>query len=68
MSGFEPVAIVGRSCVLPGAATPEELFDASLAGRCLLTPTPREQWRGVDPAKLLASDKQGLRVSSATGR
>lgn len=67
MSGFEPVAIVGRSCVLPGAATPEELFDASLAGRCLLTPTPRDQWRGVDPAKLLASDKQGLRVSSATG-
>ncbi|WP_325096763.1 beta-ketoacyl synthase N-terminal-like domain-containing protein, partial [Mycolicibacterium vinylchloridicum] len=67
MSGFEPVAIVGRSCVLPGAATPEELFDASLAGRCLLTPTPRDQWRGVDPGKLLASDKQGLRVSSATG-
>ena len=67
MSGFEPVAIVGRSCVLPGATTPEELFDASLAGRCLLTPTPRDQWRGVDPAQLLASDKQGLRVSSATG-
>ncbi|TDO09205.1 FabA-like protein [Mycobacterium sp. BK086] len=67
MSRFEPVAIVGRSCVLPGAATPEELFDASLTGRCLLTPTPRDQWRGVDPGKLLASDKQGLRVSSATG-
>ncbi|KDF01157.1 hypothetical protein Y900_020005 [Mycolicibacterium aromaticivorans JS19b1 = JCM 16368] len=67
MSGFEPVAIVGRSCVLPGAATPEELFDASLSGRCLLAPTPRDAWRGVDPAKLLASDKPGLRVSSATG-
>jgi acyl transferase domain-containing protein/3-hydroxymyristoyl/3-hydroxydecanoyl-(acyl carrier protein) dehydratase len=67
VSGFAPVAIVGRSCVLPGVASPEELFDASLAGRCLLTPTPREQWRGVDPAKLLASDQQGLRVSSATG-
>ncbi|WP_319437534.1 beta-ketoacyl synthase N-terminal-like domain-containing protein [Mycobacterium sp. RTGN5] len=67
MSGFDPVAIVGRSCVLPGVSTPEELFDASLGGRCLLTPTPRERWRGVDPAKLLASDKPGLRVSSATG-
>jgi acyl transferase domain-containing protein/3-hydroxymyristoyl/3-hydroxydecanoyl-(acyl carrier protein) dehydratase len=67
VSGFEPVAIVGRSCVLPGAATPEALFDASLAGRCLLTPTLRDQWRGVDTGKLLASDKQGLRVSSATG-
>ncbi|MCX2933888.1 beta-ketoacyl synthase N-terminal-like domain-containing protein [Mycobacterium sp. CVI_P3] len=67
MSVFEPVAIVGRSCVLPGAATPEALFEASMAGRCLLTPTPRDHWRGVDPAKLVASDKPGLRVSSATG-
>ena len=67
MSGFDPVAIVGRSCLLPGVTTPEELFDASLGGRCLLTPTPRDRWRGVDPGKLSASDKQGLRVSSATG-
>ncbi len=67
MSGFEPVAIVGRSCILPGAPTPEALFDATLNGRCLLTPTRPEHWRGVDPAALLASDKQGLRVSSATG-
>lgn len=67
MSGFDPVAIVGRSCVLPGASTPEALFDATLAGRCLLTATPRDQWRGVDPATLLASDAPGLRVASATG-
>ena len=67
MSGFEPVAIVGRSCVLPGAATPEALFEATMAGRCLLSATPRDHWRGVDPAALLASDKPGLRVSSATG-
>ena len=67
MSGFEPVAIVGRSCILPGATTPEALFDATLNGRCLLTPTRSEHWRGVDPAALLASDRPGLRVSSATG-
>jgi acyl transferase domain-containing protein/3-hydroxymyristoyl/3-hydroxydecanoyl-(acyl carrier protein) dehydratase len=67
VTGFDPVAIVGRSCVLPGAATPEALFDATLAGRCLLTTTPRDHWRGVDPARLLASDAPGLRVSSATG-
>ena len=67
MSGFEPVAIVGRSCVLPGAATPESLFEATMAGQCLLSATPRDHWRGVDPATLLASDKPGLRVSSATG-
>ncbi|OBB55763.1 hypothetical protein A5757_04600 [Mycobacterium sp. 852013-51886_SCH5428379] len=67
MSPFDPVAIVGRSCVLPGANTPEALFEATLAARCLLTPTPRDHWRGVDPAALLAGDKTGLRVSSATG-
>ncbi|PRC45085.1 beta-ketoacyl synthase, partial [Mycobacterium sp. ITM-2017-0098] len=67
MSGFDPVAIVGRSCVLPGAANPEALFEATMGGRCLLTPTPRDHWRGVDPATLLAGNKPGLRVSSATG-
>ncbi|MGY4711372.1 beta-ketoacyl synthase N-terminal-like domain-containing protein [Mycolicibacterium sp. CBM1] len=67
MSGFDPVAIVGRGCILPGATTPEALFDATLAGRCLLTPTRPEHWRGVDPAALLASAEPGLRVSSATG-
>lgn len=67
MSDFEPVAIVGRSCILPGASTPEELFQATLGGRCLLSPTPRDHWRGVDPEALRASAKPGLRVASATG-
>ncbi|AQA05196.1 hypothetical protein BVC93_25465 [Mycobacterium sp. MS1601] len=67
MSDFEPVAIVGRSCILPGASTPDELFHATLNRRSLLTPTPREHWRGVDPATLQASRKTGLRVASATG-
>ncbi|CAN5660995.1 type I polyketide synthase [soil metagenome] len=67
MSGFEPVAIVGRSCVLPGASTPEALFEAALGGRSLLSPTPRDHWRGVDPGRLLGSDQPGLRVASATG-
>ena len=67
MSGFDPIAIVGRSCVLPGATTPQALFDATLRGRCLLSPTPRDRWRGVDPEMLLASSEPGLRVASATG-
>ncbi|WP_422746618.1 beta-ketoacyl synthase N-terminal-like domain-containing protein [Mycobacterium sp. WMMD1722] len=67
MSEFDPIAIVGRSCLLPGARTPEALFDATLAGRCLITPTPADHWRGIDPATLLASAAAGLRVSSATG-
>ena len=67
MSDFEPVAIVGRSCILPAATTPEALFEATLGGHCLLSPTRAEHWRGVNPAALAASDKPGLRVSSATG-
>ena len=67
MSGFEPVAIVGRSCVLPGASTPEALFEAALSGRCLLSPTPSDHWRGVAPQTLLDSREPGLRVASATG-
>lgn len=67
MTTFEPVAVVGRGCILPGAATPEALFAATLAGRCLLSRTRRDHWRGLDPEMLLASDKPGLRVSSATG-
>lgn len=67
MTRFEPVGIVGRSCVLPGATTPEALFEATMDGRSLLTATPRQHWRGVDPADLLASAEPGLRISSATG-
>ncbi|QHN21931.1 hypothetical protein GII34_10665 [Gordonia amarae] len=67
VSDFAPIAIVGRSCLLPGAPTPQDLFDATLAGRSLLAPTPRDRWRGVDPAALAASDRPGLRVASATG-
>ncbi len=67
MSDFEPVAIIGRSCLLPGATTPEELFEATKGRRCLLTPTPRDAWRGVDPQLLENSQKPGLRVASATG-
>ncbi|MFY1599783.1 beta-ketoacyl synthase N-terminal-like domain-containing protein, partial [Micromonospora sp. WMMD737] len=67
MSDFEPVAIVGRSCILPGATSPAELFEATKGGRCLLTPTPRDAWRGVDPGTLHSSRQPGLRVASATG-
>lgn len=67
MSAFDPVAIVGRSCVLPGATTPEELFVASLERRCLLTPTPAGRWRGLDPQHLKRSTEPGARVASATG-
>ncbi len=44
MSTFEPIAIVGRACLLPGAATPEELWQAVVAGRDLLGSAPPDRW------------------------
>lgn len=67
MSGFDPIAIVGRGCVLPGATTPRALFEASLAGRSLLSPTPPDRWRGLNPELLRDSDDPDLRVASVTG-
>lgn len=47
---FAPIAIVGRACVLPGAHSPEELFQAVLAGKDLLSATPAGRWRLPDSA------------------
>ena len=46
MSSFEPIAIVGRACVLPGALDPASLFDAVRDGRVLID----EAADDVDPA------------------
>ena len=43
---FSPIAIVGRACVLPGAHSPEALWDAVLEGRDLLSTVPADRWRG----------------------
>lgn len=42
---FAPVAIVGRSCLLPGIHTPEALWDAVIHKRDLLTEAPSDRWR-----------------------
>src|SRR3989338_10526923 len=34
---FNPIAIVGQSCVLPGAMSPEELWDAVLQNKILMS-------------------------------
>ena len=34
---FEPIAIVGQACVLPGALTPFELWENIKAGKDLLS-------------------------------
>nr|QEP18573.1 Pfa3 [synthetic construct]QEP18577.1 Pfa3 [synthetic construct] len=42
---FEPIAIVGEGCVLPGAASPSALREAVLAGRNAVTGVPDGRWR-----------------------
>src|SRR5215468_714226 len=54
MTPFEPVAIVGQACVLPGALDPEALWSAVVAARDLTAPAPPGRWR-VDPGRLTAA-------------
>ncbi|MFF9689624.1 beta-ketoacyl synthase N-terminal-like domain-containing protein [Streptomyces sp. NPDC014623] len=43
--GFDPIAIVGRGCVLPDALDPDAFWDNVAARRCSLTPVPDGRWR-----------------------
>src|SRR5271166_4118805 len=38
------IAIIGRSCRLPGANSPEELWDLLAAGRCAVSRVPPDRW------------------------
>lgn len=54
MSSFEPIAIVGRGCVLPGALHPDELWELIVAKRDCVRAVPEGVWgcdrRGVHDA------------------
>lgn len=52
---FEPIAIVGRSCLLPGALNPQQFAEAVLEGRDLLSEAPADRW-GVPPHLALTDD------------
>lgn len=45
---FEPVAIIGRSCLLPAAHSPHQLWQNTLAKKDCLNPIDPKQWR-LDP-------------------
>jgi acyl transferase domain-containing protein len=50
---FEPIAIVGRGCVLPGALTPDALWEAVRDGRDLVTAASEGYW-GTDHSRIIA--------------
>ena len=54
---FEPIAIVGCACILPGALSPEALWEAVVAGRDLLTVVPEGRW-GIAPSRILVADPE----------
>lgn len=47
---FEPIAIVGRGCVLPDALTPHQLWQNIAGGRISISPVPGGRWRLPDGA------------------
>ena len=52
---FEPIAIVGQSCILPGASSPEALWQAVVDGRDLVSRVPEGRW-GVSSQTALTDD------------
>ena len=66
---FSPIAIIGRSCVLPGALSPAALWEAVSAGRDLVSSVPKGRWRAPmddvlcrpdqDPSNRSWSDRGG---------
>ncbi len=58
MTRFEPIAVVGRSCVFPGALSPEALFDAVRDARVLIDEAPEGAW-GLDSRRLLSESSPG---------
>ncbi|MEM7354356.1 MAG: beta-ketoacyl synthase N-terminal-like domain-containing protein, partial [Acidobacteriota bacterium] len=60
---FEPIAIVGQSCVLPGALDPAALWRAVAEGRDLTSNAPEGRW-GLD-RRLALTDPPG-RVADRT--
>ena len=57
---FEPIAIVGRACVLPGALSPDELGLATIEGRDLISGAPAGRW-GVAPHDILCAATEDAR-------
>jgi acyl transferase domain-containing protein/3-hydroxymyristoyl/3-hydroxydecanoyl-(acyl carrier protein) dehydratase/1-acyl-sn-glycerol-3-phosphate acyltransferase len=52
---FEPIAIVGMGCILPGCHDVDALWDTVAAGRTQLTPAPQGDWR-VSMERVLSAE------------
>ncbi|AUX42373.1 polyketide synthase [Sorangium cellulosum] len=64
---FEPIAIVGRGCVLPGALSPRALHEAVLARRSAVTGAPEGRLRLSAAHALGTPEQAGDRAWSDAG-
>ncbi|MBW2418425.1 MAG: acyltransferase domain-containing protein [Deltaproteobacteria bacterium] len=62
---FEPIAIIGRACVLPGAMSPRELWDLVLAGKDVLSSAPPGRW-GIAAEHVLAASPSAASCADRT--
>ncbi len=53
---FSPIAIVGRGCVLPGALSPQALWDAVREARDLVRAVPAGRWRMAPERAMCTAD------------
>ncbi len=44
MDRFEPIAVVGQACLLPGATSPAALWDLVSRGASAITSAPENLW------------------------
>ncbi|MBW2389030.1 MAG: beta-ketoacyl synthase, partial [Deltaproteobacteria bacterium] len=56
VGSFEPIAIIGRACVLPGAMNPQELWDLVVSGKDVIGPAPADRW-GIAAEHALAASR-----------
>ena len=65
---FPPIAIIGQSCVVPGALHPGALWDKILSGEDLLSSPPENHWRLSPDSMLKPTPESGLdRIVSDRG-
>jgi acyl transferase domain-containing protein len=64
---FEPIAVVGRSCLLPGAHSPDALWSAVEAGQDLIGEAPADRW-GLPRELALTADPRKSRDRAWSAR
>ena len=63
---FEPIAIVGRGALFPGASTPAEFWDLVAAGRSAISPCPEDRW-GISKEQMMDPRRAVERVFTDQG-